>query len=125
MARWASVNFEKIPIGLPVAAYDDQEYSAIVYGRGPLFFVALREKMGVQAFNAFLKDYTETLSWNIATPEFLQSLAEEHCTCDLEFHLQGMGVSTVKAFSGAFAKQTLTDLITSGLVGICMEEYVI
>ena len=82
--RWSRVNFEKIPIGLPVAAYDDREYSAIVYGRGPLFFVALRQEMGDQAFDAFLKDYTERLSWKIATPEILQSLAEEHCSCDLE-----------------------------------------
>jgi hypothetical protein len=83
-ARWAGVNYEKIPIGLPVAAYNGQEYSAIVYGRGPLFFVALREEIGVEAFNAFLMDYTKKLSWNIATPEFLQSLAEEHCTCNLD-----------------------------------------
>ncbi len=82
--RWARVNDEKIPIGLPVASYSGQEYSAIVYGRGPLFFVALRDQMGAEAFNSFMKDYTEQLSWKIATPEFLQSLAEKHCACDLD-----------------------------------------
>jgi hypothetical protein len=81
--RWAAINDEKIPVGLPVASYTGQEYSAIVYGRGPLFFVALRDAMGKEAFDAFLKDYTEQLSWKIATPEFLQSLAEKHCACDL------------------------------------------
>jgi aminopeptidase N len=81
--RWASVNDAKIPIGLPVAKYNGQEYSAIVYGRGPLFFVALRDKMGTEAFDAFMKDYTQTLSWGIATPQELQSLAEKHCGCDL------------------------------------------
>ena len=83
-ARWASVDNAKIPIGLPVARYSDQEYSAIVYGRGPLFFVALRDEMGTQAFDAFMKDYTETLSWKISTPQTLQSLAEKHCACDLQ-----------------------------------------
>jgi Peptidase family M1 domain len=83
-ARWSGVDRADIPIGLPVAKYSGQEYSAIVYGRGPLFFVALREKMGTEAFDAFLKDYTQTLSWGIATPEFLQSLAEKHCTCELD-----------------------------------------
>ena len=39
--------------------------------------------MGEELFDTFLKDYTEKLSWGIATPEFLQSLAEEHCGCDL------------------------------------------
>lgn len=82
--RWASVGNAKIPIGLPVAAYSGQEYGAIVYGRGPLFFVALRDEMGKEVFDQFIKDYTETLSWDIATPEFLQSLAEKHCTCELD-----------------------------------------
>jgi hypothetical protein len=82
--RWASVNDAKIPIGLPVSKYNDQEYSAIVYGRGPLFFVALRDKMGAEAFDAFLKDYTGALSWGIATPKALQALAEKHCSCHLD-----------------------------------------
>lgn len=82
-ARWASVDYAEIPIGLPVAEYSGKEYSPIVYGRGPLFFVALRDEMGDEAFNAFLQDYTQQLSWKIATPEFLQSLAEKHCACDL------------------------------------------
>ncbi|HMB24566.1 MAG TPA: M1 family metallopeptidase [Anaerolineales bacterium] len=82
--RWSTVDKAKIPVGLPVAKYSELEYSAIVYGRGPLFFVALRDKMGTEAFDAFLKEYTETLSWGIATPETLQSLAEKHCACDLD-----------------------------------------
>jgi aminopeptidase N len=84
-ARWHSVpNGADIPIGLPVSEYSGQEYSGIVYGRGPLFFVELREEMGTEAFDAFLKEYTGTLSWGIATPEVLQSLAEKHCSCDLD-----------------------------------------
>ena len=83
-ARWEGVGRAEIPIGLPVAEYSGQEYGAIVYGRGALFFVALREKMGTETFDAFLKEYTETLSWGIATPQFLQSLAEKHCTCELD-----------------------------------------
>jgi len=82
--RWARVENAKIPIGLPVAEYGGAEYSAIVYGRGPLFFVALKEEMGAEAFDQFLTDYTKTLSWEIATPETMQSLAEKHCACDLD-----------------------------------------
>lgn len=82
--RWERVGNADIPIGLPVASYDGAEYGAIVYGRGPLFFDALRTEMGIEKFDAFLKEYTETLAWGIATPEFLQSLAEEHCACDLD-----------------------------------------
>ena len=82
--RWSRVGNADIPIGLPVAMYEDVEYSAIVYGRGPLFFVALQEEMGTEVFDSFLRDYTETFSWSIATPEGLQSLAEKHCACDLD-----------------------------------------
>ena len=83
-SRWDRVGRADIPIGMPVADYSGAEYGAIVYGRGPLFFVALRDEMGTDTFDAFIKDYTESLSWDIATPEYLQSLAEEHCTCDLQ-----------------------------------------
>lgn len=82
--RWQSVGRADIPVGLPVAEYSDLEYSAIVYGRGALFFVALQEEMGREAFDAFIKKYTETFSWGIATPELLQSLAEKQCSCDLD-----------------------------------------
>ena len=82
--RWERVEFSRIPIGLPVAKYSGAEYGAIVYGRGPLFFEALRDKIGSQTFDEFMADYTATLSWNIATPERLQMVAEKHCSCDLD-----------------------------------------
>ncbi|HSG42583.1 MAG TPA: M1 family metallopeptidase [Anaerolineales bacterium] len=82
--RWARVGNADIPIGLPEASYQGAEYGAIVYGRGPLFFVALQEEMGTDAFDAFIREYTETLAWGIATPEYLQSLAETHCSCELD-----------------------------------------
>ena len=82
--RWARVENAQIPIGLPVAGYTGSEYGAIVYGRGPLFFVALKNEMGTDIFDAFIKDYTETNAWDIATPEGMQALAEKHCACDLD-----------------------------------------
>jgi hypothetical protein len=82
-ARWNRVAEASIPIGKPVAAYAPEEYGAIVYGRGPLFFDALRSKMGTDSFNAFLKDYVNTYAWKIATTDGLKSLAETHCSCDL------------------------------------------
>jgi hypothetical protein len=44
----------------------------------------LRDEMGIEAFDSFLKDYTQTLSWKISTPQTLQSLAEKHCSCDVQ-----------------------------------------
>ncbi|MCB0206836.1 MAG: M1 family metallopeptidase [Anaerolineae bacterium] len=88
-SRWDRVNDEAIPVGLPVAAYSEGgeypgTYGAIVYGRGPLFFEALAQQMGQDEFDAFLRDYYQTFSWNIATTEGLRALAEKHCGCDLE-----------------------------------------
>jgi len=84
--RWDSVDRAEIPIGMPVANYEGAEYSAIVYGRGPLFVEALMFEMGETLFAEFLRDYVETYSWQLATGENFRQLAEEHCGCDL-WHL--------------------------------------
>ena len=81
--RWGAVDNAEIPIGLPVAAYKGAEYGAIVYGRGPLFFAELAEVMSQETFDTFLRDYTRTYKWGIATPEGLRQMAEAHCNCDL------------------------------------------
>jgi hypothetical protein len=81
--RWRRVEEAQIPIGLPVRAYSGQEYGAVVYGRGPLFFEALAEEMGQETFDAFLRDYYATHKWGIATTDSLKQLAESHCRCDL------------------------------------------
>jgi hypothetical protein len=81
--RWDRVNREPIPIGMPVSEYAGAEYSAIVYGRGPLFLEALARELGQAAFEDFLRDYIERNHWGIATPDGFRSLAEMHCGCDL------------------------------------------
>ena len=59
------------------------EYSPIVYGRGPLFVEALEKEMGQPAFDAFLRDYYQAHKWQIGTPETFRQMAEDHCACDL------------------------------------------
>ncbi|MCP4420437.1 MAG: M1 family metallopeptidase, partial [Chloroflexi bacterium] len=81
--RWQRVEGAEIPIGLPAYEYVDIEYSAIVYGRGPIFVAMLEEELGSEAFAAFLRDYYETHQWGIATTESYRQLAEAHCDCDL------------------------------------------
>jgi hypothetical protein len=86
--RWSRVDRAKIPIGLPVRAYTDEEYGAIVYGRGGLFFEALRDKMGQKAYDEFLKDYTISFAWDIATVDQFKAYAEQHCHCNLDLLFQ-------------------------------------
>jgi hypothetical protein len=81
--RWDRVDRAEIPIGLPVRDYTGNEYSAIVYGRGPLFIEALAETMGPDPFSEFLRDYYQTHQWGTATGASFKLLAEHHCTCDL------------------------------------------
>jgi len=81
--RWQQASDPDRPIGLPVAAYDERDYSAIVYGRGPLFVDALARTLGDEAFAAFLQDYYRTFQWDTVTTADFQRLAEGHCGCDL------------------------------------------
>jgi hypothetical protein len=81
--RWENIGKDEIPVGLPVKDYSNAEYSGIVYGRGGLFFEALRDEMGKEKFDAFMKDYVQINSWDIATPEKLKSEAEARCECNL------------------------------------------
>ncbi len=81
--RWARTNYANIPIGLPVSAYADNEYGAIVYGRGPLFFERLAEVIGEDTFDRFLQQYIRQFAWQTATTDTLKQLAESNCGCDL------------------------------------------
>ncbi len=82
-SRWGYLNNATIPVGLPVRDYSDAEYSGIVYGRGGLFFEALRDEIGAEVFDKFIKEYTTKNAWGIATAEILRTEAEAHCKCDL------------------------------------------
>jgi aminopeptidase N len=80
---WSRAGQADIPIGLPSGSYEGSQYGPIVYGRGPLFVVALEEKMGRETFDGFLRDYAESNKWGIGTGDEFKRLAEQHCQCDL------------------------------------------
>ena len=60
----------------PVAAFDEVDYSTVVYRKGPLFFKALREAMGDARFDVFLKTYFSQNRYGIATTDRLLAAAE-------------------------------------------------
>ncbi|MBU7016018.1 MAG: M1 family metallopeptidase [Theionarchaea archaeon] len=82
---WESVNRQDILIGLPSREYTDEQYSPIIYGRGPLFLMALAEEMGQELFDAFMRDYYESHRWGISTTDSFRHLAEYYCHCDLSY----------------------------------------
>jgi len=81
--RWGLVENAPIPIGRSAGDYSQIEYSAIIYGRAPLFMDALRQEMGEQAFSDFLKNYVETYRWQEVTPQDFLLTLEQSCDCDL------------------------------------------
>lgn len=52
-------------------------YALTVYIKGPLFFHALREEIGDEAFVEAMRRYYQTYQYGIAEPEGLLSIAEE------------------------------------------------
>jgi hypothetical protein len=61
----------------PVESFREPEYGAIVYGKGPLFFDAVRERVGDEDFFAALRAYLEAHRYGIAYPEDLIEAFEE------------------------------------------------
>jgi hypothetical protein len=55
----------------PVASFSEGNYGTIVYGKGPLFFDAVRAKLGDDAFFASLQAYLKAHRYGIAYPEDL------------------------------------------------------
>ncbi len=81
--RWERVKRQDIPIGMPTTSYTPDNYSPIVYGRGPIFINLLSHNMGGEQFSVFLHDYYKTNMFGIATTDEFEQLAQKDCGCDL------------------------------------------
>lgn len=57
------------PAGLPVAAYNRDDYGPVVYQKGPLYLDALRREVGDDAFWRVLQAYFQRNRYVIASPE--------------------------------------------------------
>lgn len=79
-------------ISLPVAAYTDSNYGAVVYGKGPLFFHALRQEVGDEDFDAILRAYFDSYRYQTASGQDLLDLAEAISERDLsELYQEWLG----------------------------------
>jgi Peptidase family M1 domain len=68
---------EDLPVGLPVSAYTEDQYGEIVYGKGPLFFDAVRKQIGDDAFFKFLQTYYRRYKYQVATPDDMRQTLDE------------------------------------------------
>ncbi len=71
-------------VNQPVSAYSENDYAAIVYGKGPLFYDAIRKKMGDDKFFAFLQAYDQQFAYKTAFPQDILNTAQATCGCDLQ-----------------------------------------
>ncbi len=83
---WAnSASDPNQPIGLPVDQYAGQnDYGAIVYGKGALFFDTLRQQLGDPIFFKFLHAYYQQYKYGFADSDGFERAAEASCGCDLQ-----------------------------------------
>ena len=84
------------PIAQPVAAFRGRggAYGTIVYTKAALFFEALREQVGDDAFFGALQDYFTGNRYQLVAPDALLSAFERRCGCDLSGLYQEWGVET-------------------------------
>jgi aminopeptidase N len=70
-------------ISRPVAAYAESDYGTIVYAKGPLFFHALRQRVGDETFFALLQTYFDSYRYRIASGSDLLAVIDQMSGQDL------------------------------------------
>lgn len=68
----------------PVSDFSQGEYGTFVYGKGPLFFHALRQEVGSDTYFEIMQRYYETYKYEIATSEDLLQMIEQISGQDVE-----------------------------------------
>jgi len=93
LQRWEQDHSDE-PVSEPLSAFKGREeaYNVIVYVKGALFFQALREKVGDQAFFDALRQYYQAHRYGIAQPSDLLSVFQTASGQDLHDLYQKWGV---------------------------------
>jgi hypothetical protein len=81
------------PIGQPVTAFvgAGSGYAVVVYYKGALFFVDLRELIGDEAFFSALASYYSIGKFRLVSPDVLLNSFERACRCDLSDFYRAYG----------------------------------
>jgi hypothetical protein len=77
-AQLEQLGLDKTPIDGSVDSYrEPRAYVAVIYGRAPLFFEALRREVGDAAFFRFLQEYYKRYAFSRATTAGFERLLED------------------------------------------------
>lgn len=80
----AKENGQDRAVAGPVSDFSEGEYGVFVYGKGPLFFEALRQDVGDDVFLDIMKSYYTGYKYKIARPEDLLTIIERVSGRDIE-----------------------------------------
>ena len=72
------------PVAGPVTGFDASNYINIIYSKGPLFFHAVRERMGDEAFFAAILDYAQTHRYGVTYPADLLAALRRHTGAEID-----------------------------------------
>lgn len=79
-------------LNLPVSAYSDNNYGAIIYGKGPLFYTELEKTIGRENFEKAVRLYFERYRYDVAESKDILYVFEEVTEQDLDaFFYQWVG----------------------------------
>jgi len=73
-----------LPLNLPVSAYFQNNYGAIIYRKGPLFYQELRELLGDEVFFQALRTYVERHRYEVAQSDDILAAFEDVSGQDLD-----------------------------------------
>ncbi len=72
------------PVIGPVADFSAEEYGLFVYGKGPLFFDALRREVGDEVYFEIMQTYYTEYKYQIARPEDLLAVIDRVADIEIE-----------------------------------------
>jgi len=76
-------NQDRAVVG-PVSSFSERDYGIIVYGKGPLFFKALREKVGDNIYLEIMQTYFDRYKYQITHGNDLLTTIEQVSGQDIE-----------------------------------------
>ncbi len=82
--RWEGAGSSNKALDMPVRAYSEAEYSGVIYGRGALWLISLREQLGADTMSRFLQEYYRDFRWKVAGTGDFQAVAEKVSGRDLD-----------------------------------------
>ncbi len=81
--RQARASGRDAPLSFSAAQLSGGRYYPVIYAKGPLFFQALRNRLGDQGFDDFIHAYYRAFRYQDIVGDDMLRVAQQSCGCDL------------------------------------------